>query len=461
MSFESLAPLRYRNFRLIWSAQLISAGGMQMQRAVILWHIYKLTDNVSMAAIALGLIALFRALPAILFSMIGGVIADARDRRRVLLITQSAMMLIAAGLALSTFMGVVSVPLIYLAVFLTGAAGSFDGPARQSMVATLVPPRYLANAFSLNSVMAEVGYIAGPGIGGLLIGLLGTEGIAYIYVIIAASFLAIIVALTLMAPLPVAAEPLRFGDGAAGARQFVAALVEGVQFMRRSPVVMWAMLTDFFANFFASANTLMPIFADQYLKVGPQGYGLLLAAPSIGSISAAIIMSLRPVRHNPGRIILAGVLLFGLATTLFGLSVLVEPLMRAVGGPLVILGVPVAFVFALVTFGLTGTGDTISMILRQTVRQLATPDRLRGRMTAINTMFAMGGPQLGDLEAGIVASLWGTPFAIVSGGIGCLLAVLVVLRWGGPLVNYDGAHLRAPHAEDAPPPAPAAAPAGE
>src|SRR5512143_693457 len=288
---DSLAPLRYRNFRLLWSAQLISAGGMQMQRAVILWHVYKLTGDVSTAAIALGLIALFRALPAILFSMIGGVIADARDRRQVLLVTQSAMMLVAAGLGLATFSGVVSVPLIYLAVFLTGAAGSFDGPARQSMVASLVPARHLSNAFSLNSVMAEVGYIAGPGIGGLLIGLAGTGGIGYVYVVIAASFLAIILALALMEPIATTGEPLRFGDGAAGARQFVAALVEGVHFMRRSPVVMWAMLTDFFATFFASANTLMPIFADQWLHVGPQGYGLLLSAPSFGSIASGVFMS--------------------------------------------------------------------------------------------------------------------------------------------------------------------------
>ncbi|MBI5879631.1 MAG: MFS transporter [Chloroflexi bacterium] len=447
---DSLAALRIRDFRLLWTGQLISQIGTQMQRAAILWHVYKLTGDVSLAAVALGLIALFRAAPVIIFSMIGGVVADAQDRRRVVLATQSTMALTAALLALSTFSGHVSVPIIYAAVFMTAAAAAFDGPARQSLVVNIVPRSVLPNAFSLNSIIGEVGRVVGPGVGGLLIGLAG-DGIGIVYALNAASFAAVIAALLVMnpPPAPAEAEPSPRAVGTPRGKQFFVALAEGFRYLRSSPIIYSAMLMDFFASFFASANTLMPIFADQILKVGPTGYGLLLAAPSIGSIASGVFMSFRPQFERPGRIMLSAVGVFGLATTLFGLSVFVEPLARALGWPLAIGGMSIAMIYALLTFGLTGMGDTISTILRQTIRQMATPDHLRGRLTAINVMFAMGGPQLGDLEAGIVAGLWGAPFAVISGGVGSLIAVVLAARYARALVNYDGAHLREPLAPDA------------
>lgn len=437
---DSLAALRVRDFRIFWSGQLVSQIGTQMQRAAILWHVYKLTGDVSAAAFALGLIALFRAAPVIIFSMIGGVLADALDRRTVVLATQATMALTAAVLALTTFSGHVSVPIIYVAVFLTAAAAAFDGPARQSLVVNIVPRAVLPNAFSLNSINMEVGRVVGPGVGGLLIGLAG-DGIGWVYTANALSFVPVIVALALIRPTPTPGAAARAQAGS-GVRQFFAALSEGLHYLRSAPIIYSAMLMDFFATFFASAGTLMPIFADQILHVGPQGYGLLLAAPSIGSILSGVFMSARPPFQRPGRVMLMAVGVFGLATTLFGLSAYVEPMLLALGWPLAIGGVSVALLCALLTFGLTGVGDTISTILRQTIRQMATPDHLRGRLTAINTMFAMGGPQLGDLEAGIVAGLWGAPFAVISGGIGSLIAVAVAARYAGALINYDGAHLR-------------------
>ncbi len=413
MQFDSFAALRYRDFRLLWFGQLISQSGTQMQRIAIAWHVYLLTHD----AIALGLIGIFRVLPVLVLSLIGGMVADAQDRRRVMLVTQCTMALAAALLAIATLIGFISVPIIYAMVFLGAAAASFDGPARQSMIPNIVPHRHVANAFSLNSVMGEVARVVGASVGGVIISSFG--GVAVVYAINAVTFLSTIIAVLLMKT--VVREKLE-------ARTLsLDALKDGFRQLRTSPVIMGAMLMDFFATFFGSANTLLPLIASDVLRVGAEGYGLLAAAPSIGSILAGVVMSVRSHFRWPGRVMLVAVGVYGVATILFGLSNL--------------------FWLSLFFFAFTGAGDTVSMILRQTIRQLATPDRLRGRMTAINMMFAMGGPQLGDLEAGIVANLLGAPFAVVSGGIGCVLAVALMWRLAHPLRDYDGKHLRESHGE--------------
>jgi MFS family permease len=408
MKSGSFAALQYRDFRLLWLGQLVSQAGTQMQRAAIAWHVYQLTDN----PIALGLIGLFRVLPVTIFGLLGGLVADAQDRRKVMLFTQTTMMLTAAALAMMTITGYVNAPLIYAAVFITAAAASFDGPSRQAMITNLVPRKHVANAFSLNSIMSEVGRVVGPGIGGLLIGSAG--GLGLVYFINAVSFLATLIALVLIKTVvreKVEAKAISLSG-----------LLEGFRYLRRSPVIASAMLMDFFASFFASADALLPAVARDILRVGAEGYGLLSAAPSVGSILAGVFMSTRGQFKRPGVVMLWAVGLFGAATTLFGLTD--------------------NFWLATICFGLTGTGDTISMILRQTIRQLATPDYLRGRLTSINIIFAMGGPQLGNFEAGLVASWLGTPFAVVSGGIGCLLSVALVAKYAKALWNYSGEDLR-------------------
>jgi MFS family permease len=408
MRVDSLASLRYRDFRLLWFGQLVSMSGTQMQRVAIAWHIYLLTHD----PIALGLIGVFRVLPVLIFSLIGGVVADAQDRRRVLLFTQTAMMLSAALLAVITFMGNVSAPVIYVLVSLTAVAGSFDGPARQSLVPNVVPREHVANAFSLNSIMGEVARVVGASVGGLVIASLG--GVGSVYALNAFSYLAIIGAVLMMRPVPrVKLERKTLS---------LQAVFDGFRYMRQSPVIMGAMLMDFFATFFGSASTLLPIIASDVLHVGAEGYGILSAAPSIGSILSGALMTMRPHFRRPGRIMLAAVALYGVATILFGLSNI--------------------YVLSLFFFAFTGAGDTISMILRQTIRQLSTPDSLRGRMTSINMIFAMGGPQFGDMEAGIAAQLFGAPIAVISGGVGCILAVLLMIRLSPALRDFDGTTLQ-------------------
>ena len=415
MRADSFAALRYRDFRLLWFGQLVSQSGTQMQRVAIAWHVYLLTHD----PIALGLIGVCRVLPVLVFSLAGGVIADAQDRRRVLLFTQSGMMLAAAALAVLTFLGNVSVWVVYLMVALTAVAGSFDGPARQSLVSNVVPREHTANAFSLNSVMGEVASIMGAGVGGLVIASLG--GVGAVYTLNALSYLAIIGAVLLMRPLPVVKLEKRAVS--------LQAVLDGFRYMRQSPVIMGAMLMDFIATFFGSATVLLPIVASDILHVGAQGYGLLSAAPSVGSVIAGSVMTLRTQFRWPGRIMLGAVAVYGLATILFGLS---------------------SFYFlSWFFFAFTGAGDTVSMILRQTIRQLSTPDSLRGRMTSINMMFALGGPQFGDMEAGLAAQLFGAPFALVSGGVGCVLAVLLILKLAPALRDFDGRNLQQMHPDAA------------
>jgi MFS family permease len=384
--------LRHRNFRLLWIGQLVSMSGSTMQSAAILWHVSLLVPE-HFRALALGLVGLTRVIPIMVFSLISGVVADAVDRRKLMLATQSAMGLLAGLLALLTFRGLQSVWPIYALAAVGSAAGAFDGPARQSLVPNLVPREHLANAISLNTIMFQVASVAGPSLSGIVI---ATVGVGWAYSLNALSFLVVIIALVLMRDVPAVRE----ADKGTISRR---AAGEGLRFVFTSPMIRSTMLLDFFATFFSSATALLPIFAQDILRVGAHGYGILYAAPSIGALIASISLvgSVDRVRRR-GIVLLWAVAGYGLATVLFGVSRM--------------------FWLTFLALALTGGTDTVSMVLRNLIRQLETPDHLRGRMTGVNMLFFMGGPQLGELEAGLVANWLGAPFSVVSGGIGCLAA---------------------------------------
>jgi len=394
--------LKYRDFRLLWIGQLISWTGSQMQTAAILWHIYTLTKS----PLALGGTGLARILPILLFSLLGGVVADVIERRRLLLFTQSVMAGLAAGLALLTMLSWDSVWAIYLISALLGAAVAFDNPARQSLIPSLVPKEYLANAISLNSIVLQIATIVGPSLAGIL---LATGNVATVYWMNAASFLTVIGALLLMHP------PAQVG--AIRGELSLKAALEGLRFVRRSPLILSTMLLDFFATFFSTATALLPIFAQDILQVGPRGYGWLYTAPSIGAVLTGAFLSMFGQIKKQGPLILGSVAVYGLATIGFGLSK--------------------EFMLSFICLVLTGVADTVSMVIRGTLRQLHTPDRLRGRMTSVNMIFFMGGPQLGELEAGVVAQWFGAVFSVVSGGFGCLLAVIGIMTLFPALRHYD------------------------
>ena len=395
ISRQSFVALRHRNFRLIWIGLLVSFTGSMMQNAALLWHVSLLVTP-ERKGLALGMVGLVRVVPVVVFSMISGVVADAWDRRRLMLFTQTAATLVALALASIAFSGVTSVWLIYVLAALGSAVGAFDLPARNALVPTLVPREHLPNAISLNTIMFQTASVVGPSLGGLLI---AATHVGWAYVANAISFAFVIVALRLMRDIP-ERQP-----SAPGARDDVSwhAALEGLRFVFRSPLIRSTMLLDFFATFFSSAMALLPIFAQDILKVGAEGYGWLYAAPAAGAVvMSAIMVPMTERIRKRGPTLLWSVAGYGIATAVFGLSR--------------------SFWLTFFCLAMTGATDTVSMIIRNVIRQLETPDRLRGRMTGVNMVFFMGGPQLGELEAGVVANWFGATVSVVSGGIGCLIA---------------------------------------
>ncbi len=396
--------LKHRRFFLLWLGLLISITGTQMQIWALFWHIRELTPH----PIALGGIGLARIGPVIVFSLIGGALADSADRRRILFWTQSSAALLALTLGLLTEFGHIRLWHIYLITALGAIAVAFDGPARQALVPNLVPSAELPNAFSLTSIAFQTGSVLGPALSGVAIAAWGQEAVYYLN---AASFLGMILALILIGPTNQTFLPQQKGVKWAAIR-------DGIRFTYHQPMIFSTMILDFIATFFASANTLMPILARDVLRVGVVEYGWLSAAQSVGAVIVALVVSQLRQLQKQGPLFLGSVFVFGAATILFGLSR--------------------SFVVAWFSLVLVGAADGLSTIIRNTIRQLNTPDHLRGRMTSVNQIFFQGGPQLGEIEAGVVAQLFGAPFAVVSGGIGCLLGLGWVIRQWPQLLTYNG-----------------------
>lgn len=395
--------LRYRDYRLMWVGQLFSNAGSQMQIVALNYQIYQITGS----PIALGLIGLFRVVPIIIFSLLGGLVADAVDRRRLMMITQTVLMGVALTLSLLTYTNTLAIWMIYALTSVGAAATAFDSPARQSIIPNLVPRRDFANAASLGTIAWQAGSIAGPFLAGEVI---GRGGVAVVYFVNALSFLGILFALAAMQT-RVAPAPGEKRDVS------LAALKEGLRFVFTQPLIRTTMILDFIATFFAAANQLLPIFAQDILQVGPQGLGRLYGASALGAVVTSVALSLTPRLRKQGPLMLVAVGMYGLATVVFGVSR--------------------AFWLSFAALAVAGGADMISTVIRQTIRQLVTPDRLRGRMVSVNMIFFMGGPQLGELEAGIVAALLGAPASVVIGGVACLLGVGAVALTDHRLRQYD------------------------
>lgn len=402
--------LRYRNYRLLGLGLLISVAGSRMQAATVLWQVHDLSGQ----PIALAGVGLSNILPVIVFSVIAGVAADAFNRRRLILVTQSVMAMLALVLGLLTLAGRVQLWSIYLITALMSAVLTFDLPARQALIPNLLPREVLPSAFGVNATIFHLASIIGPVLAGAV---LATAGVGAVYVINAVSFLAVILALVAMGP--VAQVLVRPASGSAWRpRELAVSAGEGLRYVVGQPLIFSSMLLDFVATFFASATYLLPIFAKDILGVGAAGYGWLVAAPSVGAGASSIFLAFRRQLSNQGRTLLLAVAGFGLATIVFGLSR--------------------TFLVTFVALAATGTTDAVSTIIRNTLRQLQTPDRLRGRMTGIMQVFFLGGPQLGEVEAGVVAQLFGATAAVVSGGVASLVATGWVAARFPQLRRYRG-----------------------
>lgn len=373
-----------------------------MQVVAINWHIYMLTHS----PVALGLIGLLRVAPLIFFSLMGGVYADAHDRRRILFFTQSAMMVLAGFLWLLTGAGKISVGLIYLLAATTAAAAAFDGPPWQAIVPNLVPVEDLTNALSLINVQRQMAMVVGPALAGFVI---AWRGVTAVYLINMASFITVLFALLIMK------KPAQQKLGASKVN--LSALREGVHFVRHSEILLATVLLDFVSTFFSSASALLPIFATEVLKVGAQGMGILQAAQSAGAVVAGAVMSSVGEVKKKGVLVLGGLAVYAAATVIYGGSQW--------------------FPLSVLALACVGAGDTVSTIMRQNIRQLATPDHLRGRMTSVVRIFSNGGPQLGNFEAGLLAALIGAQLSVITGGIANLI-LIGVIAWRIPkLRNFQ------------------------
>lgn len=418
--------LRQRDFRRLWGAQLFSITGSQMQLTAAHWHVYLLTGS----PLALGALGLMRVLPIIVFSLAGGVVADRHDRRRVMLLAQAAMAVCTGALATLTLLGRDSLALIYATYALLGAVQAFESPARQAFLPRLVPSPDLAAAITVNQTMLQAAQIGGPALAGLWIALMGASSasvasgalsdaahvLGWIYAANAVSYAGVVGALATLGTSGAVAV-------AGGPRESaLGAVREGLRFVFRTEALVWSMGLDFVATFFSGALSLLPIVADRVLHVGSAGYGWLVAAPASGALVGSLLTSVRALPRRQGRLLLGSVAAYGLATVVYGLSR--------------------SYWLTFLALALSGLADLVSTVIRQTLRQLLTPDALRGRMTSVSAIFFMGGPQLGEVEAGLLASLFasaavGVTVSIVSGGLLSVLAAAYAAARARSLRDYE------------------------
>ena len=393
-SRDTFAPFRNRDFCLFWIGSFLSGIGSQFTTVAMAWQIYELTDS----PLQIGLLGLARAIPQTFLLLGAGLLADAVNRRKLMICTQTGLSCVSAALAIMTVIGKASPALLYLATALMAIFSSLEQPSRQSLVPNLVPREELPQALALQSTQRFVPMIAGPPLAGII---LAGFGPAICYWVDAISWLAMLGALiSLQAQIP---------PGGGWRLVSFSSLREGWQFVRGHSVILPLMLLDFGATLFGNVRGLLPIYARDILHVGPRGLGLLYAARATGSLTAATLLSFMPPIRRNGLWILIGVALYGAATALFA-------------------GAEV-FWFSLLMLALCGAGDTISSILRATVNQLGTPDELRGRMSSIGGLFSSSGPHLGQFSSGAVASWIGAKLSALGGGLATLAVVAMVAAY--------------------------------
>ncbi len=432
---DPYAAFRFRAFSFYTGGNLVSVIGRLMLVVAVEWEMYARTHS----ATALGLVGLVIALPVVLLSLPAGHIADRFPRKRIVLVTQMLSAICSLALAfvswqhenipnwanlragnhfLTSIASVferqhsdfhfddLSIPLIYLILLATAIGRTFGWAARSSYFPQLVPRDVFANAVTWNSSVFQIGSVVGPALGGFLI---VRAGFPFIYALDAAcafSFFLLVL-------------PIRSSDrGSSSERNAFRSLMEGLRFIRNKQVVLATITLDMFAVFLGGATALLPIFADQILHCGPIGLGWLRAAPGIGAFIMALVIAYLPPMRKAGKTLLWCVTGFGLATIVFGLS-------RS-------LWLSLAMLF------LTGVFDSVSVVIRHTLLQLVTPDQMRGRISAVNNIFIGTSNELGALESGLTAALFGPVISVAAGGIGTILVVLGV-SWIWPETRKIGA----------------------
>ena len=391
---------RQRAFVHFWLARIGGTTGNQMLMVALAWRMYALTSS----AWDLGLVGLFQFAAAFLLTLPAGYLADRMHRGHLFATCMLVQTLATLLLIVTEQHGLTSRNLLLGVALVLGAARAFQMPTQQALMPQLVPPHLLQGAITLNSAAMQAAIICGPALGGALY----AYSVTTVYACGCALF-ALAAGLTLRARYqvpPIAAHEPGW-----------AAVFAGVRFVWEHKVILGATSLDLFAVLLGGATALLPMYARDLLNTGPLGLGLLRAAPAAGALLMSLALVRWPLRHQVGKKLLLAVVVFGLATIVFGIST--------------------SFAVSLLVLAVSGAADTISVVTRSSLVQMETPDAMRGRVSAVNSIFIGASNQLGEFESGAVAALWGPVFSVVSGGLGTVLVAAVWFKWFPSLAQRD------------------------
>lgn len=408
---DPYAALRFLDFRLLLAGRFITSFGSEMVSFAIAWELWLRTDS----AFALGLVGLVQVVPVILLSLPAGHVADQNNRRRIVFFSQLTMGLCALGLAFLSYTEG-SLVLVYLCLFGMGVSRAFNDPASSTLVPETVPAHLFSSAATWNSGTWHIASIVGPAVAGLVVAFAGNVTYIYLFDAVGAVTFTVLLSMIKGKQLPLARKSATWSS-----------LVEGFRFMRDTKVILAAITLDMFAVLFGGAVALLPIYATDILNVGPQGMGIMRAAPSIGALLMAFAIAHLPPMKNAGKTLLWAVAGFGAATIIFGLSKW--------------------FLLSVLMLALLGGLDNISVVIRGTLLLTHTPDEMRGRISGVNSIFIGISNELGSFESGFAAALLGPVIAVVGGGVCTILIVIIAARIWPEMRNLKTLDVPAPDVE--------------
>lgn len=391
---------RHRSFRLFWLASVASTVALQMQIVAVGWQIYQLTHS----AFNLGIVGLVQFIPSLFLVFVVGHVADRHDRRQVARLSILVEAIAAALLAAGSLGGWLNKEAMFAIVFMIGVGRAFSKPTLSALLPTLMQPSQLPRAVAGSASATQVAIIVGPAVGGFLY----VAGPSVVYMTSCAMFL---LCSLLVSLIKVETPPVRRENAT------LKSVFAGIAYIRSKPAIFGAISLDLFAVLLGGATALLPVYAQDILHTNSVGLGLLRSAPAVGALSVAVLLARRPLNGRIGRTMFFAVAVFGCATIVFGLST--------------------SFVLSLLSLAVLGASDMISVVVRSTFVQLETPDAMRGRVSAVNSVFIGTSNQLGEFESGLTASLFGAVPAVMIGGIGTLIVVALWIRLFPQLFRVD------------------------
>jgi MFS family permease len=399
-----------RDFRLYQTARLLVILGSEAQAVAVAWQVYQITHS----ALDLGLTGLALFAPGLFFMLAAGHVADRYDRRHIILICYTLQALCTAALLRFALHPAPHIWPIYAVLFVMGLGRAFSGPASSALLPSLVPQHHFVNAVTWGAIVFQTANIAGPAVGGLLFTLHLTghltpwNGAATVYIFTLIAQLAFLLLVGAMK-----ARPARIVKNAFNLDTMLA----GFRYVWHAKLLLGSISLDLFAVLLGGATALLPIFAHDILHAGPRGLGLLRAMPAVGALAISLLMTVRPIKHNAGKLMLTCVAIFGAATVLFGLS---HTIWLSAAALLAV-----------------GASDMVSVVVRGSILQLGTPPEMRGRVSAVNWLFIGASNEFGEFESGLTAHWWGAVRAVVIGGIGSLIVTGLAATLFPALRNAD------------------------